>query len=83
VAHVIFPRPIVDTLIEARLGRRFQLSDEVVAFEIRNQSAAAHAVWLFQLSYDLLNAPNSCDVSARITGYVAGSSQASRGSVQR
>ena len=83
VAHVIFPRPIVDTLVEARLGRRFQLSDEVVAFEIRNQSAAAHAVWLVQLSYDLLKAPNACDISARIISYLTGSSQTSRGSAAR
>jgi hypothetical protein len=83
VAHVIFPCPIVDTLIEARLGRRFPLSDEVVAFEIRTESDAAHAVWLFKLSCDLCSAPNPCDISARITGYVAGSSRASRDSARR
>jgi len=70
-AHVMHARSIVDTLIEAGLGRRFRWSREVVAFEIRNQADVAHALWLFELSYARRQGLAGAEISSRIADYIA------------
>jgi Family of unknown function (DUF5519) len=74
-AHVMHARSIVQALIKAGLGRRFQWSAEVVAFDIREQSDVAHALWLFELSYDRRRGTTAAELLARITQYVENSAR--------
>jgi hypothetical protein len=69
-AHVMHARPVVEALIKAGLGRRFHWSAEVVVFDIRKQADIAHALWLFQLSYDRRRGAKNPELLARITQYV-------------
>ena len=69
-AHVMHARPIAEALIKAGLGRRFQWSVEVVVFDIRKQSDVAHALWLFELSYDRRRGTKNAELLARIAQYV-------------
>lgn len=69
-AHVMHARPIAEALIKAGLGRRFPWSREVVVFEIGNPSSVAHALWLFELSYDRLRGLAQADLLLRIADYV-------------
>lgn len=71
-AHVMHDRPVAEALIKAGLGRRFQWSEEVVVFDIRKQSDVAHALWLFELSYERRKGTKSADLLARIRHYVEG-----------
>jgi Family of unknown function (DUF5519) len=70
-AHVMHARPVAQALIKAGLARRFQWSGEVVVFEIRTQADVAHALWLFQLSYDRRRGVAQPELLARITDYGA------------
>ena len=70
-AHVMHARPIVQALIKAGLGRPFPLSGDVIASEIRTQADVAHALWLFQLSYDRHQGLGEAELRARITHYAA------------
>ena len=69
-AHVMHARPVAEALIKAGLGRRFQWSAEVVVFDIGRQTDVAHALWLFELSYDRRRGTQRADLLARITHYV-------------
>lgn len=69
-AHVMHARPVAEALIKAGLGRRFPWSAEVVEFDIRKQSDIAHALWLFQLSYDRRQGAKPAELLARIAHYV-------------
>jgi hypothetical protein len=60
---------VVEALIRAGLGRRFAFSGEVIVFDIRKQSDIAHALWLFQLSYDRRRGSKTAELLARITAY--------------
>ena len=75
-AHVMHPKRVVEALIQAGLGRRFQFSGEVVVFDVRRQSDVAQALWLFQLSYDRCRGSKTAELLARITAYVEGASAA-------
>jgi len=77
-AHVVHARATADMLIKAGLGRRFEWSREVVAFEIRTPSDVAHALWLFELSYARRQGSEKSEILARITAYVAGGARNSR-----
>ncbi|HTA94012.1 MAG TPA: luciferase family protein [Polyangiaceae bacterium] len=63
-------RPVADALIKAGLGRRFEWSPQVVVFDIRKQADVAHALWLFELSYDRRRGSKNAELLARITAYV-------------
>jgi hypothetical protein len=71
-AHVMHAQPVADALIGAGLGRRFRWSGEVVVFDIWKQADAAHALWLFELSYDRRRGVSSSDLLARINDHVGG-----------
>jgi len=71
VAHVMHELPVATALIKAGLGRRFQWNREVVVFEIRNAADVAHALWLFELSYERRKGLKPVDILARIATYAA------------
>jgi hypothetical protein len=71
-AHVMHARPVAEALIKSGLGRRFSWSEEVVVFDIRKQTDAAHALWLFELSYARRRGSKSTDLLGRVSQYVAG-----------
>ncbi len=78
-AHVMHARPVAEALIKAGLGRRFEWGRDVVVFEIRKQTDVAHALWLFELSYDRRRGSENAELLARISAYVeADSSRSAR-----
>jgi len=77
-AHVMQPKKVVEALIRAQLGRRFHFSDEVIVFDIRKQSDEAHALWLFQLSYDRCRGTKAAELLSRIAATADSSSSLPR-----
>ncbi len=82
-AHVMHARAIADALIKAGLAQRFAWNREVVAFKIRNQADVAHALWLFELSYERRRGLGKTEILALIDAYVASGARDSRGSARR
>ena len=51
-AHIFIGKSGVDALVSSGLARRFNWSRDVAVFQIRSQRDVAHALWLFELSYE-------------------------------
>lgn len=73
VAHVMHSLPVANALIKAGLGQRFHWNRQVVMFEIRTKADIAHALWLFELSYERRKGLSDRDILARIATHAAAS----------
>ena len=72
-AHVVHSFPVATALIKAGLAQRFHWNREIVVFEIRNEADVAHALWLFELSYERRKGLADRDILVRIAAYAAAS----------
>ena len=63
-------RLLADALIKAGLARRFQWSREAVVFQISDHAAVAHALWLFELSYERRRGLPPTELLGRVREYV-------------
>lgn len=65
-AHVFIGKSGVDALVSLGLARRFTWSRDVAVFQIRSQRDVAHALWLFELSYERCRGLATAGLLARI-----------------
>ena len=77
-AHVAHSRAVAVALVKAGLARSFHWNRDIVVFEIRNQADVAHALWLFELSYDRRKGAGNAAILARIDAYVASGARGTR-----
>ena len=70
-AHVFIGKAGVDSLVSLGLARRFHWSRDIAAFQIRGQRDVAHALWLFELSYERCRGLSVAGLLARISQYAA------------
>ncbi|MEO6601837.1 MAG: luciferase family protein [Polyangiaceae bacterium] len=69
-AHVALGSALAGSVIKAGLARRFPWSREFAVFQIADRAAEAHALWLFELSYERRRGLAPAELSARIREYV-------------
>ncbi len=67
--HVPSTKKISQALIKAGLAQKFRYAENWVEFNISNDEKAAHAIWLFNLHYDLLNNIEEATLLQRIKDY--------------
>ena len=65
--HLRIPRKLGKSLIAAKLADPFPWGNDWVQFQIKNESSAAHAKWLFQLGYDVLTGATQEKLEQRIS----------------
>lgn len=69
-AHIFIGRPGMDSLVASGLAHRFHFSRDIAVHTIRSQRDAAHALWLFELSYERCRGLATAGVLSRITQYL-------------
>ncbi len=66
VAHVMVPRTLATAVIASGLGSPFEWSRGAVVFAVGAARDVAHALWLFQLSYDRARGATAADLVDRV-----------------
>jgi hypothetical protein len=69
-AHIFIGKSGVDSLVSLGLARRFHWSRDIAACQIRSQRDVAHALWLFELSYERCRGLGAAGILARVSQYV-------------